>query len=82
MCSCLQLRVNASLRYEIIRIERDFVKLMELKGKLSDYRKVLHEVKYTWGLCPECDQKLRASLFECNERLEHPLRIASLPRED
>jgi hypothetical protein len=53
-------------------MEKDFVRLMELKGKLSDYRKVLREIKYTWGLCPECDQKLRASLFsllECSERL-------------
>jgi hypothetical protein len=69
MCSCLQLRVNASLRYEIIRTEYEFIRLMELRGKLGDYRKVLHEVKYTWGLCPECDQKLRAFALEFRSTL-------------
>jgi hypothetical protein len=64
MCKCCQMGISAALRWLVFEAEREFTHRMARKRKLEHYYKVVRAVKHSWGLCPECDQRLRVGELE------------------
>ena len=58
-CTCLEMGINADLRYRVFDAERKFLARLARKGMLARYAEGVIRYRHTWGLCPKCDWELR-----------------------